>query len=248
MSQTSHDLDLLCWMVGDPVRVTALAANQLHAAEIEDIVSAAVLFRSGAMASLQLSINAPKGYSTRQIQGDEGTIVVPNVQGLTGDEWDRILVGRYENLGRAVGSRTGTHEQPPVTWRRVPLPGPGRVGSSVLRFLRRVGLAKKGPPKGHAVLLDRFIDAVLDGSEPVVSGESAVNGSKAAKGNWRVESQRTNSVDWGSRPFRSSLRLSVPGSRSRRDRSVVWSPPIASAIPASTSWMCAALGLSRDRC
>ena len=160
-------------MVGDPVRVTALAANQLHAAEIEDIVSAAVLFRSGAMASLQLSINAPKGYSTRQIQGDEGTIVVPNVQGLTGDEWDRILVGRYENLGRAVGSRTGTHEQPPVTWRRVPLPGPGRVGSSVLRFLRRVGLAKKGPPKGHAVLLDRFIDAVLDGSEPVVSGESA---------------------------------------------------------------------------
>lgn len=172
-NQASHDLDLLCWMVGDPVRVTALAANHLHQAEIEDIVSAAVLFRCGAMASIQLSINSPKGYSTRQIEGDEGTIVVPDVQSLAADERDRILVGRYEDLGRAVGSRAGTHEQPPVAWRRIPLPGPGPVLSSVRRFLRRVGLEKKGPPKGHALLLDRFIDAVLDGSEPVVSGESA---------------------------------------------------------------------------
>ena len=120
MNQTSHDLDLICWLAGQPVQVSALAGNQLHRAEIEDVACANVLFENGAFGALQFTINQPRGYSVRQIAGDKGIIVAPDVKSLTHDREDQILLGTYEDtLSKLVTDLPGNHDQPAVAWKEV---------------------------------------------------------------------------------------------------------------------------------
>ena len=45
--------DLLCWMVGDPVAVSAMMCNWGHRVEIEDTVVANIRFACGAHANVQ---------------------------------------------------------------------------------------------------------------------------------------------------------------------------------------------------
>lgn len=153
MNQTSHDLDLICWLVGEPVQVSAIIGNQFHQIEVEDVVCANVLFANGAFGSIQLTINQPRGYSIRQIAGDKGTIAIPDVQSLTNNREDHILLGTYENsLTDLVGRARGIAGQPAVSWQPVEL---------------------RNEPGGHDVLMDSFITAILNGGEPLVNGVSA---------------------------------------------------------------------------
>ena len=154
MNQTSHDLDLICWLIGEPVQVSAMIGNQSHQIEVEDVVCANVLFANGAFGSLQLTINQPRGYSIRQIAGDKGTIAIPDVQSLTNDREDHILLGTYEDsLTELVERTTRIAGQPEVSWQPVEL---------------------RDEPAGHKVLMDSFIDAILNGGEPLVNGVSAL--------------------------------------------------------------------------
>ena len=155
MNQTSHDLDLICWLVGEPVQVSAMIGNQSHQMEVEDVVSANVLFANGAFGSIQLTINQPRGYSLRQIAGDKGTIAIPNVQSLTNNQDDHILLGTYEDsLRDLVGRTSGIAGQPEISWQPVEL---------------------RDEPGGHDVLMDSFINAILNGGEPLVNGVSALS-------------------------------------------------------------------------
>ncbi len=154
MNQTSHDLDLICWLVGEPVQVSAIIGNQFHQMEVEDVVCANVLFANGALGAIQLTINQPRGYSIRQIAGDKGTIAIPDVQSLTNNREDHILLGTYENpLTDLVGRPGGIAGQPEVSWQPVEL---------------------QDEPGGHDVLMDSFIDAILNGGEALVNGVSAL--------------------------------------------------------------------------
>ena len=74
MNQASHDIDLLCWMMGDPTEVSAMVANQMHRAEVEDTVIANIRFASGAYCNVQLS-TCDRRLNYRQISGEAGTIV-----------------------------------------------------------------------------------------------------------------------------------------------------------------------------
>ena len=153
MNQTSHDLDLICWLIGEPAQVSAMIGNQSHQMEVEDVVCANVLFANGVYGSIQLTINQPKGYSIRQIAGDKGTIAIPDVQSLASDNEDHILLGTYEDsLTKLVAQTTGIAGQPEISWKPVEL---------------------RNEPGGHKVLMDSFIDAILNGGEPLVSGVSA---------------------------------------------------------------------------
>lgn len=190
-SQTSHELDLLCWMIGKPVQVSAFMGNQLHRAEIEDIVCANVLFDNGAFGSLQFTINQSKGYSVRQLAGDRGVIIVQDVQSLTSDEDDKILLGTYpDSLPVMITKLAGDGDQPAISWQVINpsdlkesrLTRPDRRGSSErlskpVKLLERIGCIQSPTQDkqsmGHSVLLDSFIDAILDGGEPIVTGESA---------------------------------------------------------------------------
>ena len=154
MNQTSHDLDLICWLVGEPVQVSAMIGNQSHQMEVEDVVCANVLFANGAFGSIQLTINQPRGYSIRQIAGDKGTIAIPDVQSLTNNREDHILLGTYENsLTDLVGRTSRIAGQPEISWQPVEL---------------------RDEPGGHDILMKSFTDAILNGGEPLVNGVSAL--------------------------------------------------------------------------
>lgn len=168
----SHDLDLICWMIGRPVQVTALVGNQLHRAEIEDVVCANVLFSNGAFTSIQATINQPRGYSIRQVAGDKGIIVMQDVKSLTFDRKDQILLGKYEDTLPAMMTKlTGIEDQPRTVWQTVKLIGDPPAWKKVTE---RIGLMKIKRPNGVSVLMNSFIDAILNGGEPIVSGESTL--------------------------------------------------------------------------
>lgn len=185
MSQASHDLDLLCWLVGTPVQVSAMAGNQIHDVEMEDIAGASILFDSGAMASYQCTYNHPKGYSVRQIEGDRGIIVMPNVQSLTYDQDEEILVGTYEgSLSDMVEALPEKDQQPAISWKSCGFKRPERSRHKpglLTRGLRRLGALRRPawrqagekPVGGVRELVDSFVDAVRHGGEPLVTGRSA---------------------------------------------------------------------------
>ena len=153
MNQTSHDLDLICWLIGEPVQVSAIIGNQFHQIEVEDVVCANVLFENGAFGSIQLTINQPIGYSIRQVAGDKGMIAIPDVQSLAGDAEDHFLLGTYANsLTELVDGTASIAGQPEVSWQPVEL---------------REALG------AHDALMDSFIDAILNGGEALVNGVSA---------------------------------------------------------------------------
>jgi predicted dehydrogenase len=177
MNQASHDLDLMAWMNGKPVQVSALLGNQMHKAEIEDIATASILFANGAFGSFQSTINQPKGYSVRQIVGDKGIIVVPDVMSLTRDREDKIMLGTYNGvLSSLVTELPGDHTQPDVVWREV-LSGEMPFWRKLFnpkKICQKLGLLEKiKPVNGIMVLMDSLVDSILNGGEPMVTGESA---------------------------------------------------------------------------
>ncbi|CAN5885050.1 Gfo/Idh/MocA family oxidoreductase [soil metagenome] len=55
MNQAPHNLDLLCYLLGRPVRVTAWTRNLLHRLEVEDTAQAMLEWGSGTLGSLHVS-------------------------------------------------------------------------------------------------------------------------------------------------------------------------------------------------
>lgn len=169
ISQFIHDLDLLCWLVGRPVRVSAMVANQLHDVEVEDIVSASMAFENGAMATVEATNSQPRGHSVRQICGTHGTIVMPDVASLIYDRRDEILLGTYDPPVSKAATIFENHlRQPDIQWRDVSVPD----RSFWTKVLQKLRLKER---KQHSLspVFDEFIDAVLNGKEPLVTAESA---------------------------------------------------------------------------
>jgi UDP-N-acetyl-2-amino-2-deoxyglucuronate dehydrogenase len=177
MNQASHDLDLICWMFGRPTAVSAEVVNQLHDMGLDDVLSASVMFEGGALATLQMSINRPRAFSIRQVVGDRGMLVMPDVRSLTGDETDLIRVGVFEDKLATLNARLqGPHDQPGIEWRSVSVPEHRRAYEKLLRparLWRKLGVLKKRKKTtGLPILLRSFVEAVLTDGEPLVSGAS----------------------------------------------------------------------------
>ncbi len=171
MHSLSHDLNVLTWLIGAPVEVSALAVNQKHDAETEDIMSASVLFEGGALATITASVNRPQSHVVRQIIGERGMIEIPDTQSLTFDHKDHVLLGRFDTHAppapAGIGGLTG---QPHVQWSPVPLVGDPPKWK---KLLERFGLVRGLKPHGLAVLLQSFAHAIRTGGDPIITGEDA---------------------------------------------------------------------------
>lgn len=76
LNQCPHNLDLLCWFVGQPSRVIAKAAlGKLHDIEVEDEVSALLDFPNGATGTFFTSTGEAPGVNRLEIVGTRGTIL-----------------------------------------------------------------------------------------------------------------------------------------------------------------------------
>jgi predicted dehydrogenase len=151
MNQVSHDIDLLCWMLGEPVAVSAMIENWGHKAEIEDAAIANVQFKSGALCNLQFSI-CDRRLNYRQISGDKGTLEYRDEKNANSNVPDTFKLGRYSQSMRAfISGNDGVAAQNTTVWEDV----------SVDEF-----------QEGQS-LLESFVSAILDGGEPITTGESA---------------------------------------------------------------------------
>ncbi len=200
MNQAIHDLDLICWLVGKPVTVSSLIADQLHKNEIEDIACANIQFQCGALASFQGSMNQPNDYCVRQIAGDEGIIIFPNVKSLIQDEDDEILFGKYKSsLTHLVMNCNDSFAQPKISWQRYKLPDNNKpiqkvTDNKLLRFAKKMQRyvlyksktsdnnqsvhgwpIKWKQPVGHWGLMIDFADAIINNREPLVNGENTLS-------------------------------------------------------------------------
>ncbi|MGW7680478.1 Gfo/Idh/MocA family protein [Kribbella sp. NPDC054772] len=82
MNQGIHALDLLVWMLGRPVQVSAQTGRLAHEGiEVEDLAGASILFESGAIGLMLASTAAYPGRPVRlTIHGDQGTAVLDDDQ------------------------------------------------------------------------------------------------------------------------------------------------------------------------
>ena len=80
MNQGIHALDLLLWMLGRPVSVSAQTGRLAHVdIEVEDVAGATITFENGAIGLLLASTAAYPGLPVRlAVHGSEGTAVMEN--------------------------------------------------------------------------------------------------------------------------------------------------------------------------
>jgi len=78
MNQGIHAVDLLLWLMGEPVEVLARSACLAHdRIEVEDTVAAVVTFASGALGTITATTAANPGQPVRvAVHGDRGSIVI----------------------------------------------------------------------------------------------------------------------------------------------------------------------------
>ncbi|MFF0344635.1 Gfo/Idh/MocA family protein [Kribbella sp. NPDC004875] len=82
MNQGIHALDLLVWMLGRPVQVSAQTGRLAHEGiEVEDLAGASIRFESGAIGLMLASTAAYPGRPVRlTVHGDQGTAVLDDDQ------------------------------------------------------------------------------------------------------------------------------------------------------------------------
>ena len=89
MNQAIHNVDLLQWFMGDVVEVCGLTATLAHERiEVEDVGTAVVKFRNGALGTLEASTAVYPGLLKKtEIHGSAGSVIV---------EQDDILLWNFE--------------------------------------------------------------------------------------------------------------------------------------------------------
>ncbi|HEU4322782.1 MAG TPA: Gfo/Idh/MocA family oxidoreductase [Roseiflexaceae bacterium] len=77
MNQGIHLIDLLVWLMGDPVEIQASAATLLRAVEVEDTLAATLRFAGGALATVAATTTAEPGFPHRvEIYGSGGGVQI----------------------------------------------------------------------------------------------------------------------------------------------------------------------------
>ena len=141
MNQGIHQVDLLIWLMGDPVEVRAQAATLQRAIEVEDTLAATLRFANGALATITATTTADPGFPHRlELYGSAGAIRT---------EGDVVLDWKLVDPTRA---------------KVVPLPSgdPTRAGAGFNP--RSIGAA------GHTAVMRDLIGAIRESRSPEIDG------------------------------------------------------------------------------
>lgn len=146
INQCLHNLDTLQWLLGMPARVRSFCHLGRHRnIEVEDTVTAYLEWEGGATGTFVSTTAEAPGTNRLEIAGTRGRLVLEN---------DRMTFDRNE-VDAADFNRTSTSGfAKPDTW-RVEIP----IQNAVLP---------------HATLMQAFVDAILDGTPPLVRGEEGM--------------------------------------------------------------------------
>lgn len=141
MNQGIHLVDLLVWMMGDPVETAAYADTLARDIEVEDTLAAVLRFAGGAMATITATTTTRPGFPHRlELYGSDGGI---QLEGETIRRWE-------------LGGGTGPGPEPPTN----------EGGSDAGAAASPRGIS----PTGHTKIMQDFIEAVRVGRAPMVDG------------------------------------------------------------------------------
>lgn len=105
MNQGIHLIDLLLWLMGDPVEVQARAATLQRAVEVEDTLAATLRFAGGALATVAATTTAEPGFPHRvEVFGTRGGAQLEG-EGLL--RWHTAAGARHEAEGAAQAAGAG---------------------------------------------------------------------------------------------------------------------------------------------
>ncbi len=144
MNQAIHNVDLLCWLMGDVAEVTGFTGTLAHERiEVEDVGVACLKFANGAIGVLEATTAAWPGLLKRtEIHGSRGSVIV---------EQDSILKWEFADekpedaeLRSKLGATSATSG--------------GASDPKAISFV------------GHQLQLQDFIDSIAAGRKPRVDG------------------------------------------------------------------------------
>jgi UDP-N-acetyl-2-amino-2-deoxyglucuronate dehydrogenase len=105
MNQGIHLIDLLLWLMGDPVEVQARAATLQRAVEVEDTLAATLRFAGGALATVVATTTTEPGFPHRlEVYGTGGGI---QVEGEAMIRWHTAAGARHEAEQPRQGAGAG---------------------------------------------------------------------------------------------------------------------------------------------
>jgi UDP-N-acetyl-2-amino-2-deoxyglucuronate dehydrogenase len=173
VNQAVHQLDLLCWFMGEPVEVDGFTANVNHPEiEVEDTAVAVVRFASGALATLTTSnAQRPGLWGRVHVHGGNGASV-----GVETDRGSSFVAGMSEPSPARNDVWT--------------IPGDARHLESWPAEDAAAMAGADPETHFHELQLRDIIAAMREGRSPAVTGE---DGRRAVALFWAVyEAQRTS--------------------------------------------------------
>ena len=156
INQAIHSIDLLQWLMGQVVEVTAYTGLIAHERiEVEDTAVAILKFANGTLDTIVATTAAYPGLATRiAVHGDRGSAIIDD------DELTYFHAATEGQKGQAYGASGGENQAEEI--------------------MQRYGEAESGPGAGadpgnlsmaHRDQIKDFVEAVRDGREPLVNLE-----------------------------------------------------------------------------
>ena len=142
INQAIHDLDILQWLLGKPVKILGQTGTTYHEIEVEDLASATMLFENGAQAVFQASIVDPIRTLRLEVCGDKGKIEL--------NEKARRAVLKKTVKEYIVSGKAWDKDQE-FDWLEI--------------------RPKTEMKRGHRIIIEDFAQAILADREPMINGE-----------------------------------------------------------------------------
>ncbi len=147
LNQCLHNLDVLQWLLGMPARVRGFCQlGRFHDIEVEDNVTAYLEFTGDATGTFVSSTGEAPGANRFEIVGTRGKLVLENERlSFTRNETDALEFSKAARLGFAK----------PEVW--------------------NVQIPFENATNGHAVLMQNFVNAILDGEPLLAPGAEGIH-------------------------------------------------------------------------
>jgi predicted dehydrogenase len=147
LNQCLHNLDAMQWLLGMPARVRGFCQlGRFHQIEVEDNVTAYLEYPNGATGTFVSSTGEAPGANRFEIVGARGKLVLEHDRlHFTRNETDMLEFSRAAKLGFAK----------PDVW--------------------QVDIPFENAANGHAVLMQNFVNAILEGEPLIAPGAEGIH-------------------------------------------------------------------------
>ena len=147
INQCLHQLDVLQWLLGMPARVRSFVQlGRFHNIEVEDNVTGYMELKNGATGIFVSTTGEAPGSNRFEIVGTMGKIVLEN---------DKLLFTRNEVSMIEQSKKAKLGFQKPEVW--------------------KIEIPISIEPAQHAVLMQNFVDAIIDGTPLISPGEEGIH-------------------------------------------------------------------------